>query len=397
LPWILSACAALLALSLWLLSLSGGGPASQQTVSLRTEVAIPSGAPAAARRPPAAAGTPIRIPIYPLWTEEHAKALFGIGPLDLFDPLCGKIYKPGARFKLRFFEHPDQQIEFVVNSRSMREDNEPRELQPELRVLVTGDSHTDGVCQNSESFANITEGALRRRAIIESHKVGESFEPDAIEVLNADKGGYSFFNYLAVLERYLDLKPDVFVVAVFGGNDFEEALSVWHYYKTGGDRPPGSEAYPELVDAAIKVYRGALPQGPMSVKYFDKYPEQKAIALQAAGEVFAHMRALCAERGIRLIVLYLPPRQDVEQGNVDLRLNELLNALDLQRNALSNTDEMADALLARLSAENIETIDLRGPFRAATETLYWRADWHLNLAGHRTVARELMAWLKKSH
>jgi hypothetical protein len=97
--------------------------------------------------------------------------------------------------------------------------------QPALRILVTGDSHTDGVCNNSESFTNLLEAEL-----------SAAHPGEAIEALNAGKGAYSFYNYLGVLERLLPLRPDVFVVAVYGGNDFVESLALRHTFEHGA--PP---------------------------------------------------------------------------------------------------------------------------------------------------------------
>ena len=397
LPWILTAIALGLALSLWALKGRHSTPPPQSVrkqpeamPAVQEPTAVRPGGEAVVAALPTPPENRIQLPIYPRFTEQDANALFSIGPNEVFDPLCGKRYKPNQRIPVRLVEHPDRAIEFVINGRSMREDEEPRIQRPRVRVLVAGDAQAEGVCSNSESFANLVEAGLKRRALTQSRKRGERFDPDSIEVLNAGKGGYTFHGYLGVLERNLDLRPDTFVVAVNGGNDFVEALPIWHHYSRAGTRPPGAESYAELVEAATAIYRGALGQGLLTVKYFDVHPEQKSVAVAAAVQVFDHMQALCRERGIRLIVLYLPPRHDIETDNPQLRLASLLEALRLQRSALANTNEMADRLLAQLAAAGIETIDLRVAFRAAAESLYWKADWSLNLAGHRIVTQALL-------
>ncbi len=336
------------------------------------------------------AGEAIKIPIYPPWSELQARQLFTPGEFDKYDEYCGKLYLPSIRFKVDIEEHPLQQIEFVVNSRSMREDDEPLAVKPKLRVLVAGDSHTDGVCQNFESFSNLTEAALRKLAGIESTQRGAAFDPRSIEVLNAGKGGYSFFNYLGTLERNLDLQPDVFVVTVYGGNDFHEVLSAWHSYRNDGKRPPGAARYPDEIRAATAISSQALNQAFYGVKYFDVYPEQMQIALDCGVEVCREIQALCRERGIRLIVLYLPPRQEVEPDNPALNIRQLLQALKLEPAALADAALLGDQLLIKLETLGIEHVDLRPAFRQAGESLYWNADWHINLAGQRIVARELL-------
>ncbi|HUR27506.1 MAG TPA: SGNH/GDSL hydrolase family protein [Planctomycetota bacterium] len=393
LPWVLASIAASIALALGAISQC---PARHEkdTVVLKVSKSLPGWEPgpgwASAVPPERRPGEAIRIPIYPPWTEQSGEALFAPSRIELIDPFVGKMYKPSQSFPVEFQEHPDHHIQFVINSRSMREDDEPRAEKPALRVLVAGDSHTDGVCKNTESFANLTEAALRIRAQNESRKSGKTFDPSSIEVLNAGKGSHSFYNYLGVLERYLDLQPDVFVVTIYGGNDFDEALTVWHYYNNQGRRPAGAGKYEDQLQAAVAINVAAPSQALGSIKYFAEYPEQKAIAVQAGTEVFGHIQDLCRERGIRLIVLYLPGRPDVEPQNPDLNLRKLLRALELQPEALASTNEMGDQLIASLSKLKIEAIDLRPAFKEAKRSLYWNSDWHINLTGHHVVADHLI-------
>jgi len=409
-PWILSAVALVLALSLWALTLWNQRPRSAaESPAAQVEAPPPKRTPRRARATPPAAvvatqpvdgaaapdETRIALPIYPPFTQQEAEILFSIGPNEVFDPLCGKLYRPSQRIAVQILEHPERTLEFVINSRSMREEAEPAAQKPRLRVLVAGDSQAEGACRNDESFAALAKAGLKRRELSQSRRLGTSFDPNSIEVLNACKGGHSFFSYLGVLEKHLDLSPDVFVVAVNGGNDFDEALSIWHFLQRS-ERPPGRESYHEQVEAATRVYRGALGQALLSVKYFDVNPGQKSVAVAAAKQVFDHIRALCDERGIRLLVIYLPPRQDVEADNPQMRLDSLLEALQSPREALLSTSEMADGLLNHLQAAGIETIDLRVPFRLAAEPLYWKADWQLNLAGHRLVTQHLLPALNTS-
>ncbi|MEO6711406.1 MAG: SGNH/GDSL hydrolase family protein [Planctomycetota bacterium] len=391
LPWVLFGIAACFALLL--LALKSRASGDVDTVVLKAAGPLPAWKPGtgwATATPPALhAGEAMTIPRYPPWTDVQATNLFVPGSNELVDPWCGKLWKPNIHFTMVFPEHPDKAIHFDTNSRSMREDTDPLATKPALRVLVAGDSHTDGVCNNSESFPNLTEAWLRTRAEMQAKARGQTLDPSSIEVLNAGKGTHSFFNYLGVLEKNLDLQPDVFVVNIYGGNDFEEVLSPWHFFFNKGNRPPGAARYEAEITAAVKVRKPALAQAMISVKYFDANPDQKAVAVQAASDIFVQIQALCRERGIRLIVLYLPPWQDVEPNKPEVQLRQLLNALKLEPKALASTGEMADQLLARLSDLGIETVDLRPTIRAAPKSAYWSTDWHINLLGHQLIARVL--------
>jgi hypothetical protein len=343
---------------------------------------------ATAPAPQVGPGGPISIPIYPAWTKKQAEELFLLAPAEMYDPLCGKLWKPNLKLP-QVVAGYEGKVVFVTNSLSFREDEEVQEVKPLYRVLVAGDSHTDGVCNNSESFPNLCEVALRQRARNEAAQRGQSFDPQWIEVLNGGKGTFSFFNYLGLLQRRIDLRPDVFVVTVYGGNDFYEVVWPWHDYGNDGPRTAGVANHMDKVEAAKQVHERCLSQALVSLKFFDLYPAEQEVAVRAGATVMEKIQALCRERGIRLIVMYLPSRPDVEPLNPDLKLRRLLAALELDTGALASTDRMADQFLAKLAGLGIETIDLRPVFAASKDSAFWSFDWHINLLGHRLAAGAL--------
>jgi hypothetical protein len=334
-------------------------------------------------------GGPLTLPVYPPWTPEQAQQLFLIGPKERYDPLCGKIWSPNARFANPFPEYPGGVVEFVTNGLSLREDAEVRSERPVYRVLVAGDSHTDGVCSNAESFANLCEAALVRRAQKEAAARGQRFEPQWIDVLNAGKGTHSFFSYLGTLQRLLDLDPDVFVVTVYGGNDFEELSWCWHARGFDGSSPPGQANYKKQVRAAQRISPLVLSQALVGLKFFDTYPAEREITVRGAATVMERIQAVCKERGIRLLLLYLPSWPEVEPANPAMKLSAFLQAMELKQAALATPRKMADDFLERMAGLGIETVDLRPILKASKETVYWHADWHINLLGHRLVAGAL--------
>lgn len=130
------------------------------------------------------------------------------------DDLAMWEHKGNVRFIQRWDEHPDGEIKFFTNSLGFRNNDELNRFNDKgLRILVTGDSHTDGVVNNEESFPNVLENLLNKR---DSHQV--------FEVLNGGVGFYSFRNYYGFLEKHKSLQPDYYLVNVFTGNDFRENL-----------------------------------------------------------------------------------------------------------------------------------------------------------------------------
>lgn len=105
----------------------------------------------------------------------------------------------------------------------MREDSEPSAVKPDLRILVAGASNVEAMCANAESATNLLEASLRERL------GGKS-----VEALNAGAGSSNFYNYVAVLERYSELEPDVLIVIVYGGTDFANGLALERYFNRRG-------------------------------------------------------------------------------------------------------------------------------------------------------------------
>lgn len=317
------------------------------------------------------------LPRHPLW-EELVRALFPLEDLGVrYDELTHFAWEPNASLPRRWAEHPDGRIVLATNSLGMREDDEPAAVKPDLRVIVTGDSHTDGVCWNHESWANRLEARLA------ADRPGQT-----VEVLNCARGGFSLFQYLGTLEKFLALEPDVFVACVYGGNDFDELLTLHHLFARSV-RPPGYRLYTDEVKAAEAIAEAVLSQAFFQLKYFAAQPEELANALATATAVVREMQRVCALADVRLVVAYLPPLADVQAGRYGGVVAALVDALELDEDELRAVDRLADDFLANLAALGVETVDLRPAFRAADERLYWERDHHIDLAGHELVAREL--------
>ena len=84
----------------------------------------------------------------------------------------------------------------------------------EFRILITGDSHTDGSVKNNEdTFINVLEQQLNTKQ-----------KNTYFNCINGGTAYYTFRNYYGFIQKYLYLKPDVFIINVFTGNDFRESI-----------------------------------------------------------------------------------------------------------------------------------------------------------------------------
>ena len=123
--------------------------------------------------------------------------------------------------------------------------------------------------------------------------------------------------------------------------------------------------------------------------YFLANPEDEAIAVATLNAITAEMARQCSSDGIALLCVYLPPPSRGQPERHEQTFREALLSIDADPGALELSDRLADRWLAFLVEQQIAHLDLRPTFRAADAALYWKSDYHLNLAGHRAVAAAL--------
>lgn len=325
--------------------------------------------------------------IFPV-EESTARRLFVMHKNSFaFDPEVYFRYRPGMDERIGWPEHPDGAFLRRTNSLGLREDSDEDFRDADLRLLVTGDSHTDGVCNNSESFPSLLEDELE--AAVPGRRV---------VALNTGVVGYSFYNYLGVLEEALagahGARPDVFVVAVYGGNDFLEALRPQHHFR-GTHLPPRRSSYWDRIEQAKRVSTTALAQGLNQVAYFVEQPDQVEVALEAARAVLGEIVKRCREHDIRLCIVHIPPAFELPLEGTRPGLQKALDVLEIQPGDVDLSARLEQVMAGHLEALGVDYIDLRERFLSSGESCYWRSDLHLDLSGHRLVAEAVCELLER--
>lgn len=315
--------------------------------------------------------------------EEAAKVLFrGVreGTRQVYDPLAYAVLKPGVTQTWPWPEHPRGRVISRTNNLGFREDADTAVEKAGLRVLVAGDSHTDGMVDNAESFANVLEARLAASA-----------PPGAppVEVLNAGVGNTGPHNYLGTLRRNLHLRPDVFVAVLYTGNDFLNALAISDFFtKRPESRATGGEAgaYQRQMLEAYKVHGATVVDRFNQALKFTRFPDDAEVALQAAVGCFREMQAACAAEGIAFLAVLLPTKPDVEQDDREAFL-AVLRDTGLTEEQYGVNARLGARWAAALRAEGIEVLDATPALREARGgPFYWKKDWHLDVAGHAVVA-----------
>jgi hypothetical protein len=336
--------------------------------------------------------------------------------LFVFDPHIGPLHRPHVDRTVPWPEASGGSVRFRTDALGLREDRSAAPPRAVRRVLVFGDSHTDGVVSNAASFPNIAEARLEAR--------GRSVHVD-----NAGVGYFSLYQQLLLFRRLLDLRPEGAVFTLYTGNDWYEILrspTGAYLEERGGailERPPaiwtgwafrlrahsligrgavtlwrrwlGSPDAALLRDAA-RVSAPVLWQSLTQARYFTQQPEEFQRADRLHRYVVQQILDTATERGVAVLFVLLPTKIQVEPG-ADREAIALLE----RRLQLGRADRMDAAVrqaFTRIVEEQpAELLDPLDAFRAASRDsgeLYWRRDYHLGERGHRLLGELLAARLE---
>jgi len=242
-----------------------------------------------------------------------------------------------------------------------------------VRVLITGDSHTDGVVFNSESVAAQLE------TLLEEANPGRTFE-----VLNGGTGHFGPQNYLGLLERFIDLDLDHFIVVIFTGNDFLDAVA-GDWARDGIAIPERPPDYMERLAAANAISSAAVSQGFNQLYFFRTFPELVDPAIEITAEACEQASALCAEHGIGFTVVLLPSLHDVEPERAGDNFSRIAGALELDPSDALNR-QLTGKLAHRLRSQGIAVIEPLEQMSRSNDVLFWLLDHHLAVKGHAELA-----------
>ncbi|MBN1995822.1 MAG: hypothetical protein JW953_24260 [Anaerolineae bacterium] len=367
-----------------------------------------------------------------------------IPPTYMADPILGTIHKPDVKTRFPFQEYGNGELTWSTNNAGLRED-QPTYFAKEpgvFRILVLGDSHTDGMVNNAESYANVLETLLNEEAA----RQGSSGRH---EVLNAGMGTYSPLQQLLWWRTYgYWYKPDLVIVGFYVGNDLLELVNSsgprlarhpsgqitienypvegvvpateasWFWNLKGIFRP--LRVYQLTVKAidnlpvlrslirsqrqgapqdffsnqyieAVKVCAPCLSQSFQQAYYFANRDQKEA--RQILQESLTLFKREAAGQEIPLIIILIPTKRQVEPEDAVEQIQNIQNVLALS--AVEATfDDTVYQWIGEITAEqNLLSIDMLPVFREyylkTKQNLYYRQDWHINAEAHNLIARTI--------
>lgn len=292
----------------------------------------------------------------------------------VFDARAGLLLEPDYDVVWKWPEHENGQIHVRTNNLGLLEVEPTERTKHGLRILVAGDSHLVSV-DAQESFPNVLEAQLRAEGYRDC------------EVLNSGIG-YTFPHlYARRLEHFLDLALDVFVAALYTGNDFMEELT-FAYDLQASPHPGLDPDYVARLERCRERWQGALFQGLNQAHLFKRWPGTDELALQCLLSALDEARALCDQHGILFVCVVLPSKFDVDEDLAEER-PAMLAGMELDANEAALGWRLMQRVVAALGERGVPCVDPSADMRASPLPFFWRQDHHLAVSGHAFVAAAL--------
>jgi len=296
------------------------------------------------------------------------------------DSISGHFHNPNVIRDFKWSEHPQGKIIMKTNNLGLRNDSDTKVIKDknDVRIIITGDSHIDGVVKNNESVAHFLETSLNELDSTKKH-----------EVLNAGNGYFGPQNYVGIYHKFQHLNPDIFIATIYTGNDFLDAIRI--EAENGRlnvpERPKG---YYDKLWEIDELYSGFTGQQLNQLKFFETYPDLTGKALVITQQSLLKIKKLCKRNHTSFLVVLLPTKIDTEPQTDITRIDEVFEIMDFNDSHLQKNREMVLSLARWLEQNDITSIDLNEAFYASQEELFWRADYHINIAGHKSIADKIL-------
>ncbi|HYM10508.1 MAG TPA: WecB/TagA/CpsF family glycosyltransferase [Bryobacterales bacterium] len=314
-------------------------------------------------------------------------------PDGLYVPSASRQYKLRPHFR-GVFRYPEFQTEVRISGQGLREDREYSPAHPGARrILALGDSFTMGY-----SVAADESWVRRLERLLNAGQRARRYQ-----VINAGVPGYSTWQELACLEEEGPaFAPDLVLLGFFLGNDITDnaaprlpvALRDGRLISTSFER--GLLPFPLRLALArhshlYHLYHLARGDWRLSederIAPYAAYNERAEAGWSATAELVGRLTQLCNARGMRLIVVLMPERAQVEAEAGERLAAELARAGSPFDARLPN--RRMKELCAAAGVEVIDLLEaLHGP------GLYFPQDGHWTARGNALAARALAARLR---
>jgi len=328
----------------------------------------------------------------------------------LFAPDDRLGYRPAPGVSTRF-KTAEFETDIHINAAGVRD----REIGPrapgERRIVVLGDSLVMAVqVPIEDTFTARLESRLNDRAR----------RPGAFRVINAGVQGYGpVEEYLFHKHVTSALEPDVVVMALYAGNDAIEAGATASRLsaidarlgRPAVEEPPQPSRWERLNQWRRRQIRKSIVLQVIRLRvttllgrfgwkeeidpplrtYLPVAPPEITRGLEVIRDVVGRARALADERGQRLVILLLPARFQVDDGDYSR-----LKAIVARSGRTLERDRATQRFLEMLADAGVPVCDVLPAMRATSDRdrLYFQKTAHFTTYGHQVIAEALDKFLE---
>jgi GDSL-like Lipase/Acylhydrolase family len=337
-----------------------------------------------------------------LRTWSHSEAAPAFQALFIPDAAIGYRLRPGARTR---FVTSEFETTIAINRQGVRDD---RDIGPkpanEKRIVVLGDSLVLSVQVDvRETFCRLLEDRLN---------AGPA-QPFRYRVINAGVQGYGPVEELLFYREVAQsFDPDLVLVAVFVGNDAEEAAA--SAPRLGAGPRTIDDALSESVSSRLRrIVRHSMvlqvvrvrivaaterlstwiaPPEPPLQSYLADPGARVARGLEISRECIRAIASDAAAAGARAVVLLIPARFQVDDADY-ARLRDIVES----GGGRLVRDAATERFRSALAPLGLPCLDVLPALRAAGpgSDLFFQQTVHLTPRGHRIVAAEIEAFLRQ--
>jgi hypothetical protein len=165
----------------------------------------------------------------------------------------------------------------------------------DLFVVVTGDSHTDGVCENRQTFSESPRSELPRAP---PRQGGSRSDTGVTGYLVLPPPGRS--SATSSSRPTPSSSPST-------GQRLLDVIKPWHYFHHTAP-PPRSREYWSKLSSAQELSSALVGNAFNELLYFQYSPDEIEVALRAAGEICEEIVRDCREHGILPVFVHIPPQ-----------------------------------------------------------------------------------------
>lgn len=331
------------------------------------------------------------------WGSSEAAPSFQ--SLFMGDPRVGYRLQPGASTRFRTAEF-DTTI--AINASGVRDTQEIGPKRPgEHRTVLLGDSIVMAVQVDfEETFGEVLEARLNE-AGHRQHRV-----------INAGIQGYGPVQYLLFFRHVAAaFEPDLVVVTLYVGNDAEEAAAAEGIL--AGAPPAAFDALRDtagvrlrrlvrrsmvlqvlrlrVIEGTRMFRRGGGPPEPPLQSYAEQPVDRISRGLAATRRAVAQIAAEAAHRNARTVVLLMPARLQIDDGDF-----ERLQGIVAQAGGAIRRDAATERFAEAVAGLPVHLFDVLPALRDAaggSDLLFFEQTAHLTAHGHEVVAEALQEYL----